>query len=236
MSGEWGRVASLHRYPVKSLSGESVEELDCDERGFVRDRSWSVRTAVDKIGSGKTTRRFAAVDGLLHVRARVDGDRIELVMPDGRRCHLGDAQAAAWLSDHTGQPLTVAQEATVSHFDDGPVSLLGLSSVDALSAEIGADIDPSRFRANILVTGTAAMAEDVLVGRRLRVGSAVLEVTMRSTRCVMVDMSTADLPAQHGNLLGVGRLNDTCLGVIARVVQPGRVRVGEAVHLLDASG
>ena len=65
VSEVWGRVAALHRYPVKSLTGEAVGELRCDERGFVGDRLWSTRTENDKIGSGKTTRRFAAVDGLL---------------------------------------------------------------------------------------------------------------------------------------------------------------------------
>lgn len=229
MSDGWGRVAALHRYPVKSLSGESVDTLECDLRGFVGDRLWSVRTSEDKIGSGKNTRRFAAVDGLLHIRARIVGHSVQLEFPDGRRCAVDDASASSWLADDIGQPLTVAQESTVSHFDDGPVSLLGLASVSALSAEVGSDVDPSRFRANILVAGTAALAEDQLVGRQLTIGTAVLEVTMRSPRCVMIDMSTADLPAQHGNLLATGRMNDACLGVIARVVRPGRVSVGDAL-------
>lgn len=229
VSGVWGRVAALHRYPVKSLTGEAVSELDCDERGFLGDRLWSTRTDNDKIGSGKTTRRFAAVDGLLLARARLVDGRVELELPDGQRCQVDGAKARDLLSNLVGQPVTLARETTVSHYDDGPVSLLGLTSVAALAAETGADIDPGRFRANILVAGTPAMAEDVLVGRQLRVGTALLEVTMRSTRCVMIDMATADLPPQHGNLLAVGRLNQTCLGVIATVVRPGRVRVGDAL-------
>ncbi|HET6817900.1 MAG TPA: MOSC domain-containing protein [Mycobacteriales bacterium] len=234
MSGAGGHVAALHRYPVKSLAGEQVEQLDCDERGFVGDRLWSVRTDAGKIGSGKNTRRFAAVDGLLLVRARVRSGGVELAFPDGRCCDVDDDVAAQWLSAHSGEPLTLARESDVSHFDDGPVSMLGLASVAALSAEVGADIDPSRFRANVLVEGTPALAEDDLVGQRVAIGTAVFEVTMRSTRCVMIDMATADLPEQHGNLLAVGRMNETCLGVIARVVQPGRVRVGDRVQPLPS--
>ena len=232
MSAVAGRVAALHRYPVKSLAGESVGALDCDSRGFTGVRLWSVRTAADKIGSGKNTRRFAAVDGLMHVRARLAGDRVELELPDGRHCFVEEPAAAAWLSEHVGQPVTLARETSVSHFDDGPTSLLGLASVAALAAEAGAEIDPTRFRANILLDGTAALSEDAMIGHLLTIGTAVLEVTMRSTRCVMIDMSTADLPAQHGNLLAVGRMNEACLGVIARVVVPGRVSVGDAVQHL----
>ena len=232
MSIRGGRVAALHRYPVKSLAGERVVELDCDERGFVGDRLWSVRTRNDKIGSGKSTRRFAAVDGLLLVRAALDGDRVEIQLPDGRRCDVTDADAASWLSEHTGEPLTLARESTVSHYDDGPVSLLGLASVAAISTEVGGEVDPSRFRANVLLEGTPALAEDRLVGQRLSIGTAVFEVTMRSPRCVMIDLATADLPAQHGNLLAAGHLNEACLGVIARVVRPGRVRLGDPLAVM----
>lgn len=231
MAASVGRIAALYRYPVKSLTGEAVEELECDERGFVGDRVWSVRTEGDKIGSGKNTRRFAAVDGLLLIRARLVGDRVELEFPGGRRCHADAGEAASWLADHAGQPLSLARESTVSHFDDGPASLLGLASVAALSDETGTDVDPSRFRANMLVEGLTALAEDHLVGQRLRIGSAMFEVTMRSPRCVMIDMATADLPTQPGNLRAVGRFNEACLGVIARVVRPGRVRVGDVVQL-----
>lgn len=62
-------MRSLHRFPVKSMSGEERNHLDVDARGCVGDRVWSVRTADGKIGSGKNTRRFAAVPGLLELRA-----------------------------------------------------------------------------------------------------------------------------------------------------------------------
>ena len=232
MWGPSAQVESLHRYPVKSLLGEHLESLDIDARGCVGDRLWSVRTATGKIGSGKTTRRFAAVEGLLLLRASVEGGQVVITMPDGERLLVDDASAAEKISAHSGEPLTLASEAAVSHHDDGPVSLLGLSSVAALAAEVGADVDPARFRANLLIADTPPMAEDQLVGHRLQVGTAVLEVTMRSPRCVMIDMATADLPEQRGNLLAAGRVNDACLGVIARVVTPGRVTAGDAVTVL----
>jgi MOSC domain-containing protein YiiM len=103
------------------------------------------------------------------------------------------------------------------------------ASVDAVGAEAGHAIDPARFRANVLLEGLPAFGEDALVGQRVRVGSALLEVTMRSPRCVMIDMESADLPAEHGNLLATGRANGACIGVIARVVEPGRISRGDAV-------
>jgi uncharacterized protein YcbX len=225
-------VVALTRYPVKSLCGDDVDALDLDARGVVGDRYWSVRDAGNKIGSGKSNRRFAALTGLLTLRAQVLDGEVCVTFPDGATLPVDDPKIASRISAHVGQPVTVATETETSHFDDGPVSLLGLESVMALAAEVQAEVDPARFRTNILVGGWAPFAEDDLLGRRVRVGESELEIVMRSTRCVMVDMETADLPAQHGNLRTVGRLNETCLGVIARVVQPGRLRLGDPVIAL----
>ena len=63
------RVIRLWRYPVKSMLGEECGYLDVDERGAKGDRLFAVRDADGKFGSGKTTRRFRKIDGLLGFRA-----------------------------------------------------------------------------------------------------------------------------------------------------------------------
>jgi len=225
-------VASLHRYPVKSLLGEDLDEIDLDERGVVGDRIWSVRTATDKIGSGKSTRRFEAVVGLLELRAATQEGRVVVSSPDGDTYAVNDRGAAKRLSDRLGQPLTFARETDVSHYDDGPVSLVGVASVRALTAARGQFVETSRFRANIVLDTNQAFVEDTWMGCHVSLGAAVLEVFMPSPRCVMINMASADLAAQPGNLAALADLHDSCLGVIARVVQPGRVGVGDAIHVL----
>ncbi len=214
------------------MTGEAVSALDVDERGVVGDRLWAVRTPEGRIGSGKNTRRFQAVDGLLRLRAVGQDSAPMIVLPDGESFVVTSPDADDRLSRHLGREVRLAREDEVDHFDDGPVSLIGAASVDALAAELGADLDPLRFRPNLVVSGWPAYAEDALVGRTLRVGSVLLEVMMRSPRCVMVDMETADLPEQRGVLRAAGRANEACLGVIARVVEPGRVSVGDPVEVV----
>lgn len=232
MTGERLSVVALNRYPVKSLLGEELTAVDLDERGVVGDRAWSVRTAAGKLGSGKATRRFEAVVGLLDLRARSRVGHVEVTLPTGNRYDVTDPHAAEQLSRHIGQPLTFVPEADVSHFDDGPVSLIGLASVQALGDARGEPVDSARFRANIHVNTVEPFVEDEWIGRRLRIGHAVLDVVLASPRCVMINMKTADLPAQPGNLAAIGRLHDQCLEVIARVVTPGRVAVGDELVLL----
>jgi uncharacterized protein YcbX len=212
------------------MLGEHVTHLDIDDRGCVGDRLWSVRTTGGKIGSGKNSSRFAAVPGLLDLRAAEHEGHVVVVFPDGTSYRAGDPAAAERTSRHVGRQVTFAKETAVSHYDDGPVSLIGLPSVAALTDERGAPVDPARFRANIVLeTAADPFVEDGWVGRQVRIGTAVLQVTMTSPRCVMVNMKTADLPAQPGNLVALGRLNEACLGIIASVVVPGRVSVGDSV-------
>jgi uncharacterized protein YcbX len=226
------RVAALRRFPVKSMLGELREFVDLDTRGIVGDRMWSVRTAAGKIASGKNTRRFAAVDGMLLLRAEELDGLVEITFPDGTRSPVDETRTANLLTAHLGQCVTVAREAEVSHFDDGPVSIVGTASVDALGGGRGQPVDQARFRPNIVLDTDEPFVEDGWIGRRLAIGSAVLRVEAQSPRCVMIDMRTADLPAQHGNLTAIGRLNDACLGVIASVESPDRIGLGDEVGLL----
>ncbi len=227
------RIASLHRYPVKSMLGETLSQLDVDERGVTGDRGWSVRTPENKMGSGKSSNRFDAVVGLLDLRAAID-DRGAVVVnfPDGSVHAVDDPAAAARLSALLGRPLTFAAETDVTHFDDGPVSILGRASVHALADARGEEVDPRRFRANLVIDTDIAFGEDDWMGRRVRAGTVELEVILPSPRCVMINMASADLAAQPGNLAALARLHDSCLGVIARVVTPGRVATGDELTVL----
>jgi uncharacterized protein len=224
-------VLSLHRYPVKSMLGEQIARLEVDQRGCVGDRLWSIRTTTDKIGSGKGSRRFAAIPKLLELRAQKRDGTVVLTFPGGSTCTIDAPNAADRVSDHVGQPVTLAMETEVSHYDDGPVSLIGSASVLAVARERGESLDPARFRANLVLDTIEPFLEDKWVGRQLKIGSAILSVTMTSPRCVMVDMKTGDLPEQPGNLKAVGRVNDACLGVIATVVVPGTINQGNTVEV-----
>lgn len=119
-------------------------------------------------------------------------------------------------------------ETDVSHFDDGPVSLLRSASVVAVAREHGEHVDPARFRSNIMVATDEAFAEEEWIGRHVQIGTALLAVTMASPRCVMVDVATVDSPAQPGVLSAVGRARAR-LGVVARVVREGAVSIGDAL-------
>ncbi len=117
MSGRMqvGHVSLLARYPVKSMGGELLAAAEVASRGVVGDRSWAAYTADGGIGSGKTTRRFQRVDGLLAFRARIEDTVPVVEFPDGRTHRADDPAAGPLLSQAAGQPLELRPESTVAH-------------------------------------------------------------------------------------------------------------------------
>ena len=230
-----GRVGSLRRYPVKSLVGEVLDRVEVDERGVRGDRVWALRDPDGKLGSGKSTRRFRRIDGLLALVARYDGDAPVIELPDGTVLRGDGLEADEALTRHVGRPVRLAREAEVSHFDEGPsVHLITTATLSALGGAHGRPLDPARFRPNLLVdTGDAGFVEDGWVGRRLAVGpDVVLEIRGPMPRCVMVTLPQLGLDREGSLLATVTNANDGAAGVVADVRVPGVVAHGDEVHLL----
>ena len=226
-----GRVAALHRYPVKSLEGEQPARLGLEHRGVAGDRLWAVVDHDGRLGSGKTTRRFRRMPGLLELRATYDGEVPVLVFPDGRSVRGDDPEVHSALSAHVGRPVRLAKEGGVPHADEGPVHLVTTASLVAAAG--GAPVDGRRTRANlVLATGEDGFVEDGWVGRRLRVGTAELLLTDLMPRCVMVGAAQDGLPDDRSVLRDVLRRHDGYLGLVADVGVPGTVALGDDALLV----
>lgn len=234
------QVARLWRYPVKSLRGEDRDTVEIDARGVVGDRFFAVRTENGRLGSGKTTRRFGRIDGLLELSASQSGDVPEIALPDGRRFAVDDPAAARALSGWLGQPVAVVREASVPHMDAGPIHLLTTASLAWLQGELpGCRVVAERFRPNLLIDrdGAGPIEQRDWIGATLRIGDdVVLRVVEASERCRMVDLAQADLPAERELLRFLARHHGACFGVYVDVLATGTIRCGDPVTFVDAGG
>jgi uncharacterized protein YcbX len=228
-------VRDLWRYPVKSMRGERVKRLKLDRRGMIGDRLYAVRDEAGKFGSGKTTRRFRRIDGLLQFRAVYDDGVPLLTFPDGTAIRGDDPAIHVALSAQLAMPVTLSREAEISHFDAGPLHLLTTASLRTLGGVLGAPaLDGRRFRPNILIeTEAGGFPEDTWQGQDMAVGPDVrLRVAGRTERCVMVGLAQDELPSDPRILKAVARVNAVCLGVYAEVLTPGTIRIGDSIRLL----
>ena len=126
------RIASLHRYPVKSMLGEQLEHADVGERGVLGDRGYAVVDVEDgTVASAKHPRKWGALLGLSarYTAPPVAGEPLPAVVvsfPDGSEHHSDDADEA--LSELLGRGVRLTSEAVAgSRFEEQWPAIEGLA-------------------------------------------------------------------------------------------------------------
>jgi uncharacterized protein YcbX len=122
----------------------------------------------------------------------------------------------------------------------GAVTLLSVASLERLREQAGETeaVDARRFRMTFGVEGLEAHEEDTWLDRDVRVGDVLLRVTGNVGRCALTtrqpDTGVVDFKTLHHLRAYRGDVPTTeplPFGVHARVLQPGRVRLGDPVGL-----
>ena len=230
-----GEIDRLWRYPVKSLLGESRTELSIDRRGVVGDRWFAIRDLNGKFGSGKNTRRFRRIDRLFELQARYEGDVLLITFPDGRVIRGDDENIDRKLSQVLGQPVELAVEQKVSHFDAGSLHLVTSASLRWLQSLLtNSVIDERRFRPNFLIKLPGEdLIEHQWIGKKLKIGRELeVKITGLTERCVMAGFQQQELAHDSEIIKTIRQNSNLNFGVYAKVLKEGVARVGDRVNLL----
>jgi uncharacterized protein YcbX len=235
VSDSIGRVAALWRYPVKSMGGEALQSLAVDERGAIGDRYFALKDSDGRLGSGKTTRRFRQIEGLLGFSAATENGAVVIRFPDGRRMRADDPAVASVLTGACGIDVKIESEDQdqIMHRDSAPLHLLSEASIGWLRERLPAVvIDARRFRPNILIaTEAAGLVEQGWLGREIAIGDTLVVKAARPTvRCVMTTLPQAELGAAPTVLRTLADENAASLGIYAEVVRPGTMRIGDELR------
>ncbi len=234
------RVQELWRYPVKSLQGELLQSAALTPQGVEGDRRYAIFDV--ESGFGLTGRR---VPELLFGAARYSASgALEIVLPSGE---IATDDAA--LSDWLGRAVTLRStdenvsrryespddfendadwdpfEGASGSFRDSEATVVSLVSEGTLHGW-----DRRRFRSNILLSDSG---EDDLVGTRASLGGAVVEITKRVGRCVMVTRpQPGGVDKDLDVLRTIHRERGGRLAVGASVLNPGPISVGDELLAL----
>ncbi|MGW6456586.1 MOSC domain-containing protein [Streptomyces sp. NPDC055078] len=254
------RLTEIARYPVKGFPGHTLPDVTLvPGRGLPMDRVCGVLNGTVEAGedggwldsvaflrllrNAELARYDVTVvgepagggDGVLRITAP-DGRSAEIVTgADGRPRPAGPARADAELGDWfpagpRGAVRLRGPGTPLWDWPDAAVSLINLDSLDDLAAVSGRPVDRRRFRANLYVSGLGAWQEFGLLGHRVRLGDAELEIVQTTERCraTTVEPGTGrrNLPVP---VLLASRYGHLCCGVYARVVRGGTVAPGDAL-------
>jgi uncharacterized protein YcbX len=217
-----GRVLELHRWPVKSMAGETLRQLELFEHGVPNDRRWAVTWRDGQLLTARVSPR------LLAWTARVNGDGVVLTDPDGREWRWGEPLRER-LAQDLGKDVALHEDEALNQDLHDSVLVTFEASLDA----IGQDL--RRFRTNIHVEADAEpFAEARWEGMRLRIGEATFQLLHPCKRCVIV---TRDPDTQHAHpevLKHLHAHHDSIFGINARPLNRATIHAGDRVEVLPA--
>lgn len=250
-------IADICRYPVKGFFADRLERADLvPGEGLPYDRHWAVVHAASSVdpAAPKWAKKanflcLARDEKLGQLGAHFDEETKTLtVTRKGKQVSRGK------LDDHMGR--TLLQTFLAGFLPSGPrgnpkiveapqgvaftdveyakLSLINLASVKDIERVAREPIHPLRFRGNLYIDGAPAWAEFDWVGKRVKIGGAVVEVLKKIDRCAATNVNPEtgkvdmNLPLQLRR--GFGHID---CGVHMKVVEGGPIAPGDTVEILD---
>jgi MOSC domain-containing protein len=251
------RVAWISHCPVKGLAVRQLDECELTEAGIAGDREFFLVDENDRLVNSKGLGVLQQIiPGCDH-----EAGSLTLEFPDGTTVSQevgfdGSLSARFWkeaievrvvdgpwseaISDFAGRDLRLvrAPGPAPDRRRSGAATLLGTGSLHALARALGVvEVDERRFRMNFGIDGLGEHREDEWLGRRVRLGEAVVVPQGNVGRCAVTtqnpDSGTPDLDTLKA-LAAYRRVVETTeplpFGVYAAVANAGRVRVGDTVE------
>jgi uncharacterized protein YcbX len=206
-------LASIWRYPVKSMAGEELSTAELTPDGIAGDRLLFVKDMEERVLTARTFPK------LLGHRGTLGPDGEPLV--DGRPCNTAAVAQDVIAAAGPGTRLTRAEGRR--RFDILPL----LVATDGAIAAFGHD--GRRLRPNLIIGGVPGLTERTWEGGTLVVGSALIELADLRRRCVMTTFDPDSQIQDLEVLAGIEREFDGQLALNARVVRGGRIQVGDPV-------
>ncbi len=246
------RLAAIWRHPVKSLGAEALEAVTLRAgEALPGDRAYAVTHGQSDVAGGEWAScgnflRVANIPSLARPVVAFNPDSEVLTLTDEATTHYalgteaGRKALAKWMGAAAGPirpgPYSVAAVPGVSLSDARQQcpSVMSLASLRDLSARVGAELDPRRFRGNLWVDGEGLepWAELDWSGRVLTVGGARLVVGDVIERCLATAADPATGMRSDNPLPTLKTLRDDPLfGMLAMVEAGGAIAVGDAVRL-----
>jgi uncharacterized protein YcbX len=207
-----GTLATIWRYPVKSLAPESLARVDVLADGLEGDRTTALLVlSPEHPRSGKPFR--GKESNHMHLARDVDAGIATA------------ARSGAAVLPSNGE----------RYFDASPISLVFDTWIADVAALAGREIDPQRYRPNLYATAAPdfTLREPALVGRLLAIGAVRLRVTSTIGRCVTTTYDVASGDPDPNVLRVVAQQRANVVGVYGTTERTGAIAVGDAIVLLD---
>ncbi len=245
------KIREIYRYPVKGLTPEAREDIEVQPgKAIIGDRQYALAlgsTPIEgQVGEWMPKTKFLMLmrnEKLAQLETTFDDATDTLtVLRGGRQVARGKLSDkigrtlieeffAAFMGDEArGRPKVVqaADGHALSDHAKPVVSLINAASLADMTRVFGKELNPLRFRGNLLVDGLEPWAEFDLVGKTLKSGDVTLKVFDRINRCAATNVNpvTAERDQNIPKALMSAYGHFDC-GVFAEVLTGGKLSRGD---------
>jgi uncharacterized protein YcbX len=240
--GPIGRVAEIWRYPVKSMRGERLPAVELRWTGIAGDRQFGFVRLRDRSRfpwlTGRNVPRL-----VLYEPRYADGNDprnspLNVLTPDGQDYDIWDPGLTAQIAEIADEPVQLLRLGRGA-LDQHPVSVISTATLHRLSTKFGSEVNPRRFRMNIVIEVDPEMDDSDWVGASLVFGRTgqgpIIRIDEPDTRCVMItiDPETAERDPKVAELVRENFANQ--IGHYGAPITLGRIAVGEPIYLQSAT-
>ncbi|KIL51934.1 MOSC domain-containing protein [Jeotgalibacillus soli] len=238
-----GSMQEITRHPVKSFTGESVGRTKVMDYGLYGDRSHALMDET-RPGEFLTITQFS---GLAQYKAKFIGEesllqypQIEIITPNNRIFNWGDQALVDEIENLTKRRISLV-EYKPAHVPFGAIEeenllLVTDASLQRLKEIWGKEVDPRRFRPNLLIelNDKIPFVEETWFGKKLKIGKEVeIQLNRYCERCMIITVNPEDAKRDPSLLKTIGKERSNHFGVYASVIKTGEIQVGDEIYLLD---
>jgi len=213
------QVEELWRYPVKSLRGETLQEVEVLKTGIRGDREIVVVSeSRQRIVTSRTHHHLLGLQGGISPEtheATINGHAWK------------SPEARVLVEEAVGEKVQLEYIAGTERFDVLPL----LVATDGAIAAMG--VDRRRFRPNIFIGGVEGLAERQWEGKQIRIGEVTIYAAQLRARCVMTTYDPDTLKQDRNVLFRIVKEFDGTMALDCSVVTPGTIRVGDPVTVVE---
>lgn len=259
-----GVIESIWRYPVKSMRGETLNEIFVSFAGLMGDRLYGIVN-----GDGNPAFPWYTIldyEELLLYQPRYKNHSatlqpknlaaaremppginplypdkqqfgVEVETPDGNVYSLENDDFLEHLKSLTGSENLSLHFTQRSQFDCRPLSIFSVQMRDLLAEELSMNIDKRQFRANFYVkwNDDKPAYENDLVGHRLKIGNRLeINILERDPRCKVITVNPDTAAVNPKLIKHIAQYHDGYAGVYGAVLVEGTIKTGDAIELLSS--
>jgi uncharacterized protein len=211
-------VSEIWRYPVKSLKGERLKETEITPLGIPGDRQIAViRTINGRFLTSRSRPKLLALQGSINPEG----------VPTINGHPWNSDEALQLVREAAGEPVTLRQIPAPQAFDILPL----LVATDGAARYL--NIDHRRLRPNILLADVPELEERNWPGRTIAIGDARIYAEKLRDRCVMTTFDPDTQAQDPSVLLRIVRELDGSTALDSSVIHSGKIRVGDAAHIVE---